>query len=60
MNVKMLNYCPRCEQNNVTVQREPGCAFVVFLFVSMGLGLVMYPFLPLVATCNKCGARWRP
>jgi hypothetical protein len=32
---------------------------LVFMFVSLGLGLIMYPFLPVEYHCRKCGASWK-
>jgi len=53
------NFCPRCNDMNVVTSRDVGCFFVVLVFVSLGLGLLMFPFLPVTATCNTCGAKWK-
>lgn len=55
----LMNRCPACKSSRVNTRREAGCLFVVFLFVSMGLALVLWPFLPQIATCEACGAKWK-
>lgn len=54
-----MNICPNCKGINVKVKREVGCFWIVFFFVSCGLGLIMYPFLPRVAQCKDCGNKWK-
>lgn len=56
---KYLNQCPECKSQDVECHKKVGCFFIVFLFISMGLGLVMYPFLPKECTCKKCRLKWK-
>ncbi len=56
----LTNRCPVCGSSKIRCARELGCFFVIFLLVSMGIGLVMYPFLPKTCTCRSCGATWKP
>ena len=53
------NICPSCGSKKVKSKRRMGWAFIIFLFVSMGLGLIMIPFLPKEYKCRECGARWK-
>ena len=53
-------WCPHCRSRN-SVKRTSGfgCAFWVFVLVSMGLALIMIPFLPKTWHCFTCGNEWR-
>jgi hypothetical protein len=50
--------CPNCKGNKINHQKDFGCAFLIFLFISMGIGLIMIPFLPTKHTCRDCGTQW--
>lgn len=55
----LMNRCPNCRSDRVVARREAGCLFVIFFFISMGLAIILWPFLPLYATCSACGAKWK-
>ena len=57
MNYK--NECPKCGSREITGRRHIGCAFAILIFVSLGLGLLMIPFLPKHCKCKKCGLEWK-
>ena len=57
--MSVTNRCPYCSKTNIQKKKRYGCAFVIFLFVSMGLGLVMIPFLPTEYKCRNCKTEWR-
>jgi uncharacterized membrane protein YvbJ len=53
-------WCPHCK-NRDSVKRASGtgCVFWIFVIVSMGLALIMIPFLPKTWHCNVCGNEWK-
>jgi hypothetical protein len=51
--------CPNCHSNNTSCKRHIGCAVLIIIFISLGLGLLMIPFLPHHCTCAKCGFKWK-
>jgi hypothetical protein len=51
--------CPRCHSRHTTCKRNIGCAVIIIIFISLGLGLLMVPFLPHHCTCRKCGFSWK-
>lgn len=51
--------CPRCGSHNTVSKRNIGCAVLMIIFISCGLGLLMIPFLPHHCTCLKCGFSWK-
>lgn len=55
----LLNECPKCSSRNINVRREVGCFFMILVFISFGIGLVMFPFLPRIGKCNDCGCSWK-
>jgi len=51
--------CPKCEFKYTKCERKIGCAILIIIFISFGLGLIMIPFLPHECTCPACGYRWK-
>lgn len=51
--------CPACKAKFTTCQKKIGCAIMIIIFVSLGLGLIMIPFLPHHCECNVCGHKWK-
>ena len=39
-----LNVCPNCKSQEVVCHRNIGCAVLIIIFISLGLGLIMIPF----------------
>lgn len=56
----MINRCPNCGSQKVSQHRQIGCAVIVLIFVSFGLGLLMIPFLPKTCACKVCKTTWKP
>jgi len=56
----LTNVCPRCGSMNVTgpKRQSMGCIWFIFIFISMGLGLIFWFFTPKKSRCNDCGAEW--
>lgn len=53
-------WCPNCHNRDSRKKTSGlGCVFWVFVLVSMGLALIMIPFLPRTWHCNICGNQWR-
>ena len=53
------NRCPNCGSVKVSKHKEVGCFWIVFFFISIGIGLIMYPFLPINYKCRECGTKWK-
>jgi len=51
--------CPNCKGLYTTCNKKIGCAVMIIIFVSLGLGLIMIPFLPYQCECNICGYKWK-
>lgn len=51
--------CPRCGFKYTKCSKNIGCAVLIIIFVSLGLGLIMVPFLPYHCTCKACGHMWK-
>ena len=51
--------CPACKAKFTSCQRKIGCALMIIIFISLGLGLIMIPFLPYHCECRVCGHRWK-
>jgi zinc-ribbon domain len=51
--------CPHCGSQYTNCQRQIGCAVVILIFISLGLGLLAIPFLPFNCVCAACGYSWR-
>lgn len=51
--------CPRCNSQKTICERDINCAIMIILFVSLGLGAIMIPFLPHHCTCRSCGHKWK-
>jgi len=51
--------CPSCSSKKTECKKEYGCSFLIILFISFGLGLIMIPFLPDYCTCLSCGNKWK-
>jgi len=53
-------WCPNCKnRKSFKTTAGTGCVFWVFVIVSMGLALIMIPFLPKTWHCQVCGHQWR-
>ena len=51
--------CPKCSSEYTNCERAIGCAVMIIIFVSLGLGAIMIPFLPYDCACRKCGHKWK-
>lgn len=51
--------CPSCKSKYTFCKRNIGCAVMIIIFVSFGLGLIMIPFLPQHCECHVCGYKWK-
>ena len=51
--------CPSCKAKFTSCQKKIGCAIMIIIFISLGLGLIMIPFLPHHCECQVCGHRWK-
>lgn len=53
-------FCPNCKgRDSYKTTGGTGCVFWVFVIISMGLALIMIPFLPKTWHCRVCGNQWR-
>jgi hypothetical protein len=51
--------CPSCRSEKTTCKRQIGCAVLIIIFISLGIGLIMIPFLPYDCECLNCGYKWK-
>jgi hypothetical protein len=51
--------CPSCRSERTTCKRQIGCAVLIIIFISLGIGLLMIPFLPHHCECLDCGYKWK-
>ena len=51
--------CPKCSSEYTNCKRDIGCVVLIVIFISLGLGLIMIPFLPYNCECRKCGHKWK-
>lgn len=51
--------CPKCGSKYTECHRAIGCAIMLIIFVSCGLGLLLIPLLPYDCECRSCGHKWR-
>jgi len=51
--------CPKCHSTDTKCERDMGCAIIVIIFISCGLGVIMIPFLPFHCTCLNCKFKWK-
>lgn len=51
--------CPKCAFRYTVCERDIGCLVMIMIFVSLGLGLIMIPFLPHRCSCKACGHKWK-
>jgi hypothetical protein len=51
--------CPNCKSKYTNCKKNIGCAVVVLIFISLGLGLIMIPFLPYECVCLACQHKWK-
>jgi|SRR6185369_11389587 len=59
-NTKISKFtCPSCKSGYTDCKRDIGCAVLIVIFISFGLGLIMIPFLPYKCRCNSCGYTWK-
>lgn len=52
--------CPKCSSLNTDCNRDIGCAVCIIIFISLGIGFIMIPFLPYHCECKNCGCKWKP
>jgi uncharacterized membrane protein YvbJ len=53
-------WCPNCHnRDSYKSTSGVGCVFWIFVLVSMGLALLMIPFLPKTWRCRVCKHEWR-
>jgi len=51
--------CPNCKGIFTLHSKNIGCAVMIIIFISLGLGLIMIPFLPHQCECELCGFKWK-
>jgi len=51
--------CPKCGSSKTFCRRNIGCAIIIIIFISLGIGLIMIPFLPYTCSCKACGHQWK-
>lgn len=51
--------CPHCGSKRTDCKRDIGCAVLIIIFISLGIGLIMIPFLPYKCSCFSCGYGWK-
>jgi len=51
--------CPKCSSVYTECHKAIGCAVLIIIFISFGLGLIMIPFLPYECYCTQCGYKWK-
>jgi hypothetical protein len=51
--------CPNCRYKYPELKRDIGCAALIIIFISLGLGLIIIPFLPYHCRCEACGHAWK-
>ena len=51
--------CPSCKSKYTFCQKNIGCAIMIIIFISLGLGLIMIPFLPRHCECRVCDYKWK-
>ena len=51
--------CPKCGFQYTTNERDIGCVVLIIIFISLGLGLIMIPFLPYKCECKACNHKWK-
>jgi len=51
--------CPSCKSRFTNCERKIGCVVMIMIFISLGIGLIMIPFLPHHCECQVCGHKWK-
>ena len=51
--------CQSCKSKYTNCNKNIGCAVMIIIFISLGIGLIMIPFLPYHCECRVCGHKWR-
>ena len=51
--------CPQCHSQKTVCERDINFAVLIIIFVSLGIGLIMIPFLPFKCRCRACDYRWK-
>ena len=51
--------CPACHSKHTKCNKHIGCAIIIIIFISFGLGLIIIPFLPHHCECLECGHKWK-
>lgn len=53
-------WCPHCSnRDSVKKRTDLSCAFIVLIFMTLGLALLVYIFLPKSWHCQVCKHQWR-
>ena len=52
--------CPKCDFGYTDCIKAIGPLVTIIIFISLGLGLIMIPFLPYQCECKVCGYKWKP
>jgi hypothetical protein len=57
---KQGNWCPNCKNRDSYKESDgKSCMIFVIIFISLGIGLILLPFLPKHWRCNICGNEWK-
>ncbi len=51
--------CPSCKARFTNCEKKIGCVGMIMIFISLGIGLIMIPFLPYHCYCQVCGHKWK-
>lgn len=52
-------WCPHCGNRESAKKLDAGCVFWIFVLLTMGGALLLYPFLPRSWICARCRNRWK-
>lgn len=53
-----INCCEYCDSPNVRRDRYVGASFLLTVILTVGMGLVLVPFLPVTVSCKDCGVEY--
>jgi hypothetical protein len=51
--------CPNCGSPYTVCQRAIGCGILTIILITLGLSLIIIPFLPFECSCSACGNAWK-
>ena len=52
-------WCPACKNRDSYKETQAGCLYQIFVLLTLGGALLLYPFLPRVWNCRVCKHQWR-